>query len=306
MIFPPTFSGYSPLQGYLTRYSPSYPLTTFIQPSPTPSPNYAILLGGLSDSLLPCPYTAKLGEMCKEVGYNFVNPVMRSSGLQFGFCSLDSDAEDLTDLVRYLKTLTSLNCPADVATNVVMIGHSTGCQDIVHFLRTVADKDVTNCVSGAVLQASCSDREGEEDNSANVGKASRMIEEGRGGEFMDRNAFWAPITAERYMSLYGLKGSGDSYFCSDLSAEELEGRIGHMKSLQFCVCAYSGADEYVPKRINKEELVDRLCKAGGMHKLILEGANHNLSLPEDGSGSGSGVIARFVEEVKGRIEGLRG
>jgi len=116
---------------------------------------------------------------------------------------------------------------------------------------------------------------------------------------MPRDAFWAPITAERFVSLYGQKADGDSYFCSDLSDAELDARLGHLKELEFAVCAYSMADEYVPAYVDRDVVVDRLCKAGGMEALKLAGANHNLSLPEDG-----GAVEKLMECIGRNLKAI--
>ena len=38
----------------------------------------------------------------------------------------------------------------------------------------------------------------------------------------------APMTARRYLSLYGARADGDDYFSSDLTDAELAARLGHM------------------------------------------------------------------------------
>ena len=91
---------YGPLTGCtVARYSANFPLTTLIQNpttvAATTTSKFLILLGGLSDALLPTPYTSPLAAACSRMGFAFVNPTLRSSSLQFGFGSLDDDVSDL-------------------------------------------------------------------------------------------------------------------------------------------------------------------------------------------------------------------
>ena len=80
----------------------------------------AVLLGGLSDGLLACPYAPPLAKALEALGYATVQPVLRSSYAQFGFGSLDNDVEDLEEL---------LGCEAfGGVEEVFMVGHSTGSQ----------------------------------------------------------------------------------------------------------------------------------------------------------------------------------
>lgn len=260
---------YGPLTGCtVARYSSNFPLTTLIQ-YPTQKPlsttsNYLILLGGLSDALLPTPYTAPLAAACTSNNFAFVNPTLRSSSLQFGFGSLDDDVADLEDLLIYLTSLSPTS-----PSKFVLVGHSTGCQQTVHYLRTSPNAE---SITGAVLQAPASDRETTEDNTQWCEMAETMIRENKADEFLPRAAFWAPITASRFTSLYSLIADGDDYFSSDLSDSQLTARLSHIPSLissstaalKFCVAAYSMNDEYVPPSVDKETLLSRFESIGGM------------------------------------------
>lgn len=129
--------------------------------------------------------------------------------------------------------------------------------------------------------------------------------------FQPRSAFWAPITAARFLSLQDI-GGDDDYFSSDLNDEELAIRLRHlgqhgeqigMKTL----VAFSNCDEYVPSSVDKKLLLDRLCaamrgsttaekndqcnKKEWIFPLMIETGNHNLS-------KGEGDKEIFVKEVK--------
>ena len=123
-----------------------------------------------------------------------------------------------------------------------------------------------------------------------------MLEsEGKSLEMMPRDAFWAPITASRFLSLQNLDGD-DDFFSSDLSDEQLRERLGHIGTFyrepgEDCLkvlVAFSGKDEYVPKHVDKHRLLTRLCDAmnqGGEGivavPLMLNTGNHNLSEGEE-------------------------
>jgi hypothetical protein len=120
----------------------------------------------------------------------------------------------------------------------------------------------------------------------------------QGEEMMPRSAFWAPITASRYLSLFDVDGD-DDFFSSDLTGEELHDRLGHVDEISrmtglHILVAYSKRDEYVPENINKDILLRRMVSAmngldfrdgntdhhdeGAIARgLMLENSNHNLS-----------------------------
>ena len=134
---------------------------------------------------------------------------------------------------------------------------------------------------------------------------------------MPRSAFWAPITASRYLSLLDVNGE-DDFFTYDLTDEQLRERLGHVsqrgRRLDL-IAVYSGKDEYVPSFVDKDILLKRLvkamnndnveddeddaesgeCKGGNARGLMLEDANHNLSESE---GDGSRFVAAVGELLR--------
>lgn len=182
-----------------------------------------------------------------------------------------------------------------------MIGHSTGCQNSVHFLKH-GPSNLVEMIKAVALQAPCSDREGvmtESNYEKNIKYARSLKLSGQEMELMPRDAFWAPITAKRFLDLQD-RGGADDFFSSDLSDEELVERLGHIgllhKTLKHVLVAFSGSDEYVPNHIDSLALTERLVeamntKSGCVAKaLYLPTANHNLS-------EGDGNIDIFVGEV---------
>lgn len=212
--------------------------------------------------------------------------MLSSSGLGFGHGSLERDTEELSDLMNYLKHHRSAKAFA-------IVGHSTGCQNSVHFMK-YGNNELIDQIKVIALQAPVSDREYAmtgPNYKENIELAKNLQEQGKEEEMMPRAAFWAPITASRFLSLQDF-GGDDDFFSSDYSDEELSlrlqhiGKCGRFNGLKVLAC-FSGEDEYVPPGIKKRELLERLCRAmNGEHEkdgpkivtpLFLDDGNHNLS-----------------------------
>jgi hypothetical protein len=267
------------------------------------SPNKVILLGGLSDGFMPTPYTASLtlaaaAACCVEQsqGWSVVQPVLSSSYTGFGHGSLERDSRELDELLQYLVEHRSCQ-------NVCLVGHSTGCQQTVHYLQHGL-ATYREMVQVAVLQAPVSDREHdmtEPNYTKYVTLAQAMIAEGKGQEMMPRDAFWAPITAQRLLDLH-LTGGSDDLFSSDFSDAELASRLAHVGvNCPSTLVVWSGSDEYVPKTVDGTTLMNRLVSAmnsaldgqasvSAAKGLYLANGNHNLS-------SGPGDAEVFAAQV---------
>jgi pimeloyl-ACP methyl ester carboxylesterase len=242
-------------------------------------PNKCILLGGLSDGLWPVPYTTQLLEALPPNGWSLIQPILSSSYTGFGHSGgLDTDVAELDELLDYLKL--HRQC-----TNAALVGHSTGCQIIVHYLKHGRNTDL---ISVAALQAPVSDRESAtvchdlDPSSSNeqlqqehlerqasfLQRAKEMNSQNALDEMMPRNAFWAPITARRFLDLFEVGGM-DDYFSSDFTDAELHQRLHHVSLLsplqqqppRRVLVACSGKDEYVPSSVDGQQLLGRLCDA---------------------------------------------
>jgi Protein of unknown function (DUF1749) len=291
--------------------------------------NKCVLLGGLSDGLMPVPYTSHLNDACRRSDWSLVQPVLSSSYLGFGHGSLARDTREIDELLNYLV------CHRGAETFCI-VGHSTGCQNAVHYLAH-GHPSLVDRVNLVVLQAPVSDREhAAHDNPTgyrtHLEVARHMVQEGKSEEMMPREAFWAPITAQRFLDLHD-RGGADDYFSSDYTDEELESRLSHVgrvlssstdtktpqgpsystntRPRRKALVAFSGSDEYVPSHVDSRILATRLVEAmnSGCPKdvadianessgavaevLYLPAAKHNLSL-------GPGDVATFV----GRVEHL--
>jgi len=257
-----------------------------IQSTNTLPRNKCILLGGLSDGLLPVPYTEKLENVCAGTGeWSLVQPILSSSYLGFGNGNLHRDTKELEQLIECLIE----NRNAENG-NIAIVGHSTGCQNAIHFMKYGKEK-LRSKVKVIALQAPVSDREHamtEDNYDKNIQHAKSLKSNGKENEMMPRDAFWAPITASRFLSLQDYNGD-DDFFSSDLTEEEMVHNLGHIgqhNELRL-LAQYGGKDEYVPPHVDKNFLLQRLCNS--MNKfcpqdtrniaipLMLEKSNHNLS-----------------------------
>uniref|UniRef100_A0A0D3GNM3 AB hydrolase-1 domain-containing protein n=1 Tax=Oryza barthii TaxID=65489 RepID=A0A0D3GNM3_9ORYZ len=230
-----------------------------------------IFIGGLTDGFLATDYLEPLSLALEVEKWSLVQPLLSSSYTGYGISSLEQDALELDQLISYLIN-------KENSDGVILLGHSTGCQDIVHYMRT--NFACSKAVSGVILQAPVSDREYRAtlpETAEMIDLAAKMLSEGRGMDLMPREANPdAPITAYRYHSLCAYMGD-DDMFSSDLSEDQLRQRLGHMSTTQ-CQVIFSMGDEYVPEYVDKEALVDRLCRAlGNAEKVEIEWGNHALS-----------------------------
>eukprot|EP00934_Nitzschia_sp_Nitz4_P002633 Nitzschia sp. Nitz4//scaffold93_size78505//16056//17033//NITZ4_005414-RA/size78505-processed-gene-0.83-mRNA-1//1//CDS//3329560270//2623//frame0 len=311
------FSRYGTLAGELFLYAQG---RAAFETNPA-CPNKCILIGGLSDGMLPVPYTQVLADACKENGWSLVQPILSSSYLGFGNGSLDRDAQEMQECLKFLVDYRQ-------AQRFSIIGHSTGCQDAIHFLKGAINKEEEGGIEGTALanlfqrlvlvalQAPVSDREasGGEGLEEMLQTASNLVQAGKGQEMMPRAAFWAPITAQRFLDLHE-RGGADDYFSSDYSDQELMDRLGHVgrfavdfsKTFRVLV-GYSGSDEFVPASVDSRMLMGRLVQAMNTHsppdKPVAEGlylvtGNHNLLTgPEDGAT----FVNKIMEMLKLAVE----
>jgi len=300
----PPLANYGILTGQLFLYARG---RAAFESSPPPLPSMSkeeeqplcdkkcILLGGLSDGLLPVPYTSMLEEVCHKHNWSLVQPVLSSSYLGFGNGSLDRDVEELEELIQYL-------CQYRNGSEFAIVGHSTGCQDALCFLETAKSESLEK-LQLVALQAPVSDREGSELEEGFFDKlkdAQELVDQDKGNEMLPRSHHWAPITAQRFVDLHA-KGGKDDYFSSDYTDAELGKRLGHVSdssksqhpNLKVLV-AFSGSDQYVPAHVDKRKLTERMVDAMNgkfgssnvdskkvAEALYIENGDHNLSNVDD-------------------------
>ena len=246
-----------------------------------------MFIGGLGDGLLTTGYTSHLGKRCGSPKYSFVEVLLSSSYAGWGTSDLGQDVRELSQCVEYFRQLRPRG-------KIVFMGHSTGCQDVMHYLLDQAQHPK---VDGAIMQAGISDREAITmvadpiELRKGVDLAQTFVKEGREDDVLP-NAVTSmilpgPISAKRWLSLVspGPEHAGeDDYFSSDFDDERLKttfGKIG--KARTPILILYSGSDAHVPDFVDKQLLLDRWVKhikdGGGIvdqDSAVIPDASHTL------------------------------
>ena len=214
----------------------------------------------------------------------------------------------MAECVKYFRTIKT--------GKIVLMGHSTGCQDVMEYL-TGPGHEFHPPVNGGILQAPVSDREAIVASCAPevYARACRiaegMVNEGKGEDIMPLSetqaVFLEPCCARRWLSLASPNHDGDEdFFSSDLTNDQLMKSFGKLPVTSPLCILISGDDEHVPTSIDKDGLLQMWGMAidKGQGKLdlknssILDGASHNL---QDSPGH---VVTDLVTRVVSFIEGL--
>ena len=253
-------------------------------------------MGGLTDGLLGVPYAQRLAKHLDSLEVSTVQPLLSSSHAGWGLSSLDRDAEELHALAGHLAEHLD-------SQGIVLMGHSTGCQDSVRYAARYAaaarDGAAAAPLLGVVLQAPVSDREWlatQPDTAERLRRAEAMVAAGEGEEVCFRavDIDGAAVSARRFYSLAG-RGGDDDMFSSDFSDAELREALGGLRGVPTLV-ALSGADEYVPPSVDYAALGARLAAAIGpsAELLVVPGAGHSCRGKEDEI---TAAVGAFVSSI---------
>ncbi|MCJ1282635.1 hypothetical protein MMC26_001960 [Xylographa opegraphella] len=311
----------SPLQGALHRYSShlvAFEYASNVTDNVSPTGVHTLLfVAGLSDGLYTVPFTIPLARSLPP-NWRFVQPLLSSSHAGWGTSSLDKDVQELVQCINYILTLRPSG-------KIVMIGHSTGCQDIMHYLLSPLGKTEAPRpqLAGGILQAGVSDRESmvmllpEELYNSSVRLAQSYVNEGRAKDVLPMSATGnfmnVPISARRWLALASpppAHDGEDDYFSSDLSYDRLKNTFGRIGStgthIQFL---FGERDQYVPRSVDKKRLVEkweRVIRSGGgvvdNESGIVIGANHNLdNASEEVMQNLVGRVIGFLSRIEEKI-----
>lgn len=229
------------LEGTLSLYQ-TEPALPFFE-SNASLPNKLVFVPGLTDTIGVVPYLPRLAETVAKHKYSLVQPVLGSSLGGFGTASLEGDAQEIAQLIGTL----AMRDDAKDGARIVLMGHSTGCQDAMTFLskdRVRPDGELIK-VAGAILQAPVSDREyfeakegGNSEAQKLLAQAKDLVSKGEVSALLPRNAPAKPatenthgrgnsatvtnpaFTAYRYASL-NARGGDDDFFSSDFNDEQV-------------------------------------------------------------------------------------
>lgn len=266
----------SSFEGIIHQYDPSQVAFEF---APTKLSKVLIMIGGMTDGLLTVPYVANLPPAMEPLGYSVVQVQLTSSFQGWGTTSLRQDVAEIVELIRYLKSPEGGD-----REKIVLIGHSTGSQDVMSSLLAYPD-----LIDGGIMQGCVSDREAIlmgapiETISQLTEEAKKLCDEGKSQQLLTHEyakyVFNTPITAYRWTSLLIPEGD-DDYFSSDLSKQALEKSFG--KLTKPFLIAYSGEDEFVPSYVNKQQVIDNWKtvtnpKYWSKHSGLIRGANHGVN-----------------------------
>jgi len=270
--------------------------------------NTLLWIGGLFDTVRSTTYPYTIAHDLPP-SWSLAQVVLSSSNHGWGHGSLDQDVEEMEKAIHYFKTLKP-------GGKIVLMGHSTGCQDGIHYVLSVQAKNSEDLfyppVDGLILQAPVSDREAIVSSTlAEVYKstnelAQSWIDDGRGDDCLPfgvtRDILGScPVSAKRWISLASPDGKGqDDYFSSDLDDATLRstfGRLGEKKTPLLIL--FSGSDESVPESVNKEKLLKRwigfVHEGGGVvdesSAVPVKGATHSLN----------GCPDEVVQDLCGRV-----
>ncbi len=272
------------MDGTMVRYGHKAACVAFVSPtvSTTPVPSGGrralIAVGGLSCGLLFAEYIPLLQRELASTGTFLCQPLLSSSHDSWGTSSVSRDAEELDMLLEHLHAAYGFE-------EFVLLGHSTGCQDAVMYLRKFAASRARGFrVTKVVLQGPVSDREYlawsmgpaiEE----KIALCRRLEGEGRGDDvaFMFRweeGGDGIPMTSRRFLSLACAGGEDDMFSSTDLDLEEALSSLRGVKTLVLM----SGADEcqcgYIDPAAIGRRLVDAIGDSAALE--VIEGGVHDL------------------------------
>ena len=260
------------MTGTLLMYDKEHRLSMFVDDLGLERYDSAVMfVGGLGDGLNAVPYIVVLRDVLGSINWGLAQPLLRSSYGGYGTCSLSTDVEDLSRACEVLAQRFGIK-------RICLLGHSTGCQDIVWFMRH-ASAAALQLVKGVILQAPVSDRDYMAELPATKGAvaaAKALVRENRADDLLPVAFGWdVPITARRYLSL-ATRGSDEDMFSDDLSESELDAALAPLRSCR-ALLVTSGDDEYIPSRVDKQALLERLARAAGADHVLLEGADHAIT-----------------------------
>lgn len=262
-------------EGTIHKYNSSKVAFEF---TPAKLSKVLIMIGGMTDGLLTVPYVVNLPKVMEPLGFSVVQIQLTSSFQGWGTTSLRQDVEEITELIEYLKSEEGGN-----REKIVIMGHSTGSQDVMLSLLTHSD-----IIDAGIMQGCVSDREAfTMDAPADVlakltVDAKKLCDDGKSSQLLSHDytkyVFDTPITAYRWCSLLIPEGD-DDYFSSDLPKSALQKSFGQLTK-PFLI-AYSAEDQFVPSFVKKQQVVDNWKtianpQCWSKHSGLIRGATHGV------------------------------
>jgi pimeloyl-ACP methyl ester carboxylesterase len=149
--------------GTLHTYHPTRGLLLFehFHHASAPPPNILIFVGGMFDNFLSPGYTVSLAQLFRGSSKWRIVHIQLSSAMRgFGISSLSRDVAELSIGVKFVReNLLAGNSGG----KVVLMGHSTGTQDLISYCyldnKIAGPLSAREKVDGIILQAAVSDRD---------------------------------------------------------------------------------------------------------------------------------------------------
>ncbi|TQS35232.1 hypothetical protein Golomagni_04353 [Golovinomyces magnicellulatus] len=297
-----------PRNGTLHKYTSKLSAFEYLSDTSSSPQNLVIFIGGLFDGLATVPYTRTLADSLGQI-WSLAEIILSSSYSGWGVSSLQNDVNEISKCVEYFRKIKK--------GLIVLMGHSTGCQDIMEYL-TGFDHQTRSPIDGCIIQAPVSDREyivmslDPQILEQACLEAQAMVDSDKDQEILPyrkeiHEIFPCPISAQRWLSLASPDKNGDDdYFSSDMTTEQLMNSFGKLPIKTPICILISGADQYMPPNIEKSTLLIRwtniIIKSGGKydpaHSGVIKDATHNLS------DNNSDVIGDLVSRVTGFLDTL--
>lgn len=188
-----------PLTGTLQIYRRTPVALSYFDTDPS-LPHTLLFVPGLTDTIGTIPYLPSLATSIAPLGFSLVQPVLTCQLGGYGQCTLEGDSQEIAACIAHLRTTREKK-----GGRVVVMGHSTGCQDaIAYLLSSGRASEPSTRIDGAILQAPVSDRESYElqresasdqervEMDAELAHATKLVEEGRGSTLMPRKDISLP------------------------------------------------------------------------------------------------------------------
>ncbi|KAL1965342.1 hypothetical protein VTN77DRAFT_5779 [Rasamsonia byssochlamydoides] len=135
-------------------------------------PHSLLFIGGLGDGFFTVPFVADLAAALEPTDWSLFSVLLSSSYTAWGLGSLGRDVEEIAQCVQYVQKYKESQLGEQSGPKkIVIMGHSTGSQDVLHYLYSPNPlpfnpefedglRHITRpAVDGAILQAPVSDRE---------------------------------------------------------------------------------------------------------------------------------------------------
>ena len=289
----------------LCAFEPTKALT------PNINTNTLIWVGGMFDTLLSVSYPFSIAQALGST-WSLVTASLGSAGMGWGVSSIARDADEMAKIVSYFKE----QRPGG---KIVIMGHSTGCQDCMEYL-VGKNAEKRPLVDGIILQAPVSDREAVSKSlpDAHVHEANqlalKMCREGKDKDALPYR-LTKPlfgrigITARRWVDIASPAPNhdgADDYFSSDLPDARLKNTFGKLPASSPLLILYSGNDDAAPSSIDKRRVVQKWMHitetyGGSVDAIngdVVEGASHNLN------NQSNEIVGDLVRRVNGFIARL--